>query len=807
MNPTPLVANAAAAPTSSLPLSPSTPSASLPNAIPSEAHSTVESILHVAWKIPLWLIVLLALGLGSMALWLYLSERGRSGKPVRCFLAIIRFALLMSVLWMLAGWSWLRFRSDHPELIVVLDRSASMSTRDGSLSVEPESASEGRTRLDRAMELFDSLGRRERDRLKRQYQLQWFTVAETLDQISASTGSDGWPLGQITADGTSSRLGDGLTRLIQRQAGKGTAAVILVSDGINTSGTTLREAAKAARRAAIPIVAVAVGRQTELPDLRLADLLIDRDVYLGDQVTAEVSVIVSDVPSAQTRIVLRDQTTNKVLDETHVTIAGEQRQVTARLSFVPERAGELALRVEATAILGEQELDNNFVDETVRVQDKTVRVLLVSDTSNYEFRFLKNFLERATQPGSAAAASFEVLTVLQDADPLFVDQDKSALRLIPSQPEQIHQFDAFVLIDFDPQLVSQTSQQAIVDAVALHGAGCIFVSGQGSIARRLEGWPLAKLLPVERSSTPAVAAAQSVDSQWFWQPTALGSSALPMQLAPSIAQSLAVWQRLPGFISLTRVERAKEGAQLLAQAVDRQSANDRLLLITQFAGAGRTALQATDETYRWVNFLGSDLYYQRYWGQMLRWLSRGKLSGTAAPVELLVEPKQANVGQPVRFHVTLGGAQALGASDADVELAIEGTGGRDRILNLTRVDPSSQDYQQLASDLPPGSYRARLVRPIMEAPPSEEFTITAPPGEQATLRVNVEGLRYLSEQSRGRFYLEADAERLFDELPLGKPTRLGALPSQPIWNSWWVAALFITLLTTEWIVRRKCQML
>src|SRR5690606_27843048 len=101
-------------------------------------------------------------------------------------------------------------------------------------------------------------------------------------------------------------------------AGKGTAAVILVSDGINTSGTTLREAAKAARRAAIPIVAVAVGRQTELPDLRLADLLIDRDVYLGDQVTAEVSVIVSDVPSAQTRIVLRDQTTNKVLDETHV---------------------------------------------------------------------------------------------------------------------------------------------------------------------------------------------------------------------------------------------------------------------------------------------------------------------------------------------------------------------------------------------------------------------------------------------------------------------------------------------------------
>lgn len=774
---------------------------------PNDVANTVESILHVAWRIPLWLIVLLALGLGSMALWLYFSERGRVGRPMRCFLAIIRFALLMSVLWMLAGWSWLRFRSDQPELIVILDRSASMSTRDVASRDEPNSASDGRSRLERAIELFDSLGRRERERLRRQYQLQWFTLAETLDQLPVSTSGDGWPLGQITADGASSRLGDGLTRLIQRQAGKGTAAVIFVSDGINTSGAALSEAAKAARRAAIPIVAVAVGRQTELPDLRLADLLIDRNVYLGDQVTAEVSVIASDVPTTQTRIVLRDRATDKVLDETRVTIAGEQRQVSARLSFVPERAGELALRVEASAIPGEQELDNNYVDETVGVQDKTIRVLLVSDTSNYEYRFLKSFLERAKQPDSAAAASFELQTVLQDADSLFVDQDKSALRLVPSQPEQINQIDVFVLIDFDPQLISQTSQQAIVDAVALHGAGCIFVSGQGSIARRLEGWPLAKLLPVEQSSTSGVAVVQPAGGEFFWRPTALGSSALPMQLAPSIAQSLAVWQRLPDFVSLARVERAKDGAQLLAQSVNRQSASDSPLLITQFAGAGRTALQASDETYRWTSFLGSDLYYQRYWGQMLRWLSRGKLSGAAAPVELLVEPKQTTVGQPVRFQVTLGGAQTLDAGDAVVELAIEGTGGRDRTLKLTRVEPSAQVYQLLASDLPPGSYRARLVRPIVEDPPSEEFTISAPPGEQATLRVNVEGLRDLSEQSRGRFYLEADAESLFDELPLGKPTRLGALPSQPIWNSWWVAALFILLLTTEWILRRKCQML
>lgn len=56
------------------------------------------------------------------------------------------------------------------------------------------------------------------------------------------------------------------------------------------------------------------------------------------------------------------------------------------------------------------------------------------------------------------------------------------------------------------------------------------------------------------------------------------------------------------------------------------------------------------------------------------------------------------------------------------------------------------------------------MRPISEAPPTADFTVTAPPGEQASLRANVEGLKQLAEQSRGRFYLEMQAERLFDEL-------------------------------------------
>ena len=722
---------------------------------------------------------------------------------MRSWLAGLRLVLLLLVLWMLSGWSWLRFKSDQPELIVVLDRSASMSTRDTGDAGSDRQPS----RLERAVDLFRNRSPREMRRLRQQYQWQWYTVGETLEPLAdpGAAEPEAWP--SLVADDPHSRLGDGLTRLIQRQTGKGTAAIIFLSDGINTSGAALSEAAKAARRAAIPILAVPLGRQMELPDVRLADLLVDRELYLGDQVAIEVNVIANDVPATETRITIRDMATERLLDETRVTLSAQQRQVAARLNFVPDQAGELRLRIEAAAVEGEKELDNNAVEASVQVHDKTIRVLLISEMPSYEFRFLKSFLERSMQAESPDTASFELHSVLQDADPLYVDQDATALRLVPSNSEAVAQYDTFVLMDVAPTLISQSSQQAMVEAVLQHGAGMIFVSGQGSPARRLEGWPLATLLPVERSSRVLGTTAASTSGQLRWQLTPLGSGALPLQLAGTLQENQAVWQRLPDFLSIGRIEQLKGGAQVLSQAVDRQSGDAAPVLITQFAGAGRSVLQATDETYRWSSFLGSDLYYQRYWGQMLRWLSRGKLTASEGQMELQVEPPQSDVGQAIRFQVTLGGPRSEAGQLGEVEVDIDSGGARLQTLRLPRVTQAANVYQATVQNLPPGNYRAALSQPLSDSPPSQEFSVTAPPGEQATLRANLEGMRQLAEQSRGKLFEEATAQRLFDQLPPGKPTRLGPLPSQPLWNAWWVAALFVGLITCEWILRRRCQML
>ena len=147
----------------------------------------------------------------------------------------------------------------------------------------------------------------------------------------------------------------------------------------------------------------------------------------------------------------------------------------------------------------------------------------------------------------------------------------------------------------------------------------MFIHGNDNFLNEIQGWPLADLLPAEPPRFPS-----SMSGRYQWQSTTLGRSALPLQLELSNRSSERFWESLPSFTSLGSIGSLKLGAQVLAEA----SLNEERtpLLITQFAGAGRVGLQCTDETFLWTSASGSDVYHQRYWGQMLRWLSRGKLA-------------------------------------------------------------------------------------------------------------------------------------------------------------------------------------
>jgi hypothetical protein len=191
----------------------------------------------------------------------------------------------------------------------------------------------------------------------------------------------------------------------------------------------------------------------------------------------------------------------------------------------------------------------------------------------------------------------------------------------------------------------------------------------------------------------------------------------------------------------------------------------------------------------------------------LRWLSRGRLSGDEQHSRLVIEPRRAKLSQPIRFELQLGKDADARASEGHAELTLEDSAGKKSTLPLARDVGASRTFSATKSDLPPGDYRAVVFQPSLQQPPSESFTVVTPPGEQANLRADWTALRQLAEQSRGRFYVASESQRLFDDLPPGKPARLGTLPPVPLWNSSWVATAFVILLACEWLLRRRSRML
>jgi len=816
------------------------------------ATASIESVLQADWPLPLWVTIVAAIAVMVLVGALYWSERGRASRALRMVLATVRFTLLALVVWMWAGWSWLQYRSDKPELLIMIDRSASMDTPDGKVdSTYSEShrggtgsSRESMSRLAVAKQILASVKPRDRERLERAYQLRWLLVDEVAERAGFALDTIAQDLEQVVASGGQSRLGDSLSSAISSQAGRGTAAIVFLSDGINTSGTPLSAAAAMARSAAIPVFAVATGQELALPDVRLADLLIDEAVFLGDQVTLMVTVSMSDVAEGNLTVRLRDQSSGEVLDQQPLKLDKQHSQQQISLAFVPKRAGEMLLQVDVSEAAGETNLENNSLQRSINVQDKTLRVLLVQRQPSFEFRFLKNLLQRS-QATDARSASFELNSVLQESDTEYVEQDAAAIRLVPSDAATLATYDVFIFGDINPDLISRSAQEAIFEQVTASGAGCIFIAGRDTPLASLVGWPLGDLLPVQidGATKNRIHVGEGDLSSFVWSPTTLGSAALPLQLAESSEASAKIWSAIPAAVSLYTAFSPKVGSQVLAIGSSQtvtdsgrtgsQTTGVQLpLLISQFAGAGRVALQATDETYRWSSFGGGDRYHQRYWEQMLRWLSRGRLSGDGQQSQLIVEPRRAKWSQPIRFELQLGkdadtktsggrldegrvdggrlegGRLGVGRLDGDrAELMIEDANGKKIALPLARDLGASRTLSATKSDLPPGSYRAVVFQPSLPQPPSESFNVVTPPGEQANLRADWNAMRQLAEQSRGRFYFANQAQRLFDELPAGKPARLGTLPPLPLWNSPWVAAIFVLLLTSEWLLRRKARML
>jgi hypothetical protein len=507
----------------------------------------------------------------------------------------------------------------------------------------------------------------------------------------------------------------------------------------------------------------------------------------------------------------------------------------------PTKPGDVEYVVEVTQAEDETNHDNNRQQRTVAVRDEKIRVLLVHGYPSYEFRFLKTLLERDR--------TIQLATYLQDADPEFAEQDKTALRSFPIGRDELFEYDVLVIGDVDPRLLPRSVWQNMREFAAKKGGGVAFLAGPRSLPWLYRDNPhVSALLPIEIDALPPTADNElpaEVSRGFVAKPTPLGLQSPAFQLGDTPAATEGIWRNLAPLYWLVDVGKLKPGAQVLAEGpsywsttgshaprgnlITRRSGSADPMLTTQsienvrshaergnesqavpiiifqYVGSGRVLFHAIDSTWRWRIGAG-DTYFGRYWVQTIRFLARGKLiSGRGA--QLAADRREYEQGDAVQLRARFLDPRLAPAGN-EVTVLLNAEGQPRRSVTLGRNPAIDGIFEGTLTDLAQGQYEVLIAEPQLPGnPPSTRFSVVGRAGELARTEMDAAALAAAAETTRGKFYTIANAERLLAELPAGRRVPLQNLPPIPLWNRWWLVMAFLACITSEWILRKRKGML
>lgn len=791
-----------------------------------------------------WLLIGLTFSAVLATLLLYRLEVRGAGSIKRLIVPFgLRLAAICLAVWIFLPQLQLSFqRQGWPDIAVIIDTSMSMSVVDEWSSMEEakaaeqlelQSATAEASRFQLAKALLNDPGENWLGRLvgERQYKTHLFRLDERPSLLQPILDEEGLAeartmLNQMLPDGEESRLGDGINSVLKSFRGGSLSAIVILTDGIVTTGDDLSRAARRASRAGVPIYFVGIGDSQEPLDFALTDIQAEDLVLTGDELIFEARVLARGGPlPKQVPVILSEKIGNSLteLSRTEVKPDPSGRPVPFRLTTIPEEPGDRTYVLEIPEQEGETELSNNRIEKPVYVTDsRTLRVLYIEGYPRYEFRFVKALLEREAELGTGSK-SVELSTLLLDASTGYAEQDKSALRTLPTQKE-LFDYDVVILGDIEPNSIPRAGSffQDLSEFVKVRGGGLLFIAGSRANPQQFFNTALSELLPIVPEPSQEAPANDNFPPEGFRPSLSSYGQTHPLfRFSSDEGENAQIWAGLQPLIWYSTGYKRKKAAEVLAYHPERSAAegigDKHPIVLQQFVGAGRVVFFGTDETWRW-RFRQDEDRFNQFWAQAVRVLARNRISRIELRTDKQTSYRQ---GDPIRVTVQFPDDAPPPDENANVSVTIDRTPLTDEsgqpigpppdreTVKLSKVEGTRAKFETLLTRTPVGSYNLTLNTPEVEAnTPKAEAKVLPPPGEMERLQLDAAAMTRAAAESRGYYLTIATAQELFDKLPLAEPVMLSQpVPPIPVWNHALLYLLLIGILGMEWWIRRSARLL
>ncbi|MGI9204390.1 MAG: hypothetical protein ACR2Q3_10295 [Woeseiaceae bacterium] len=583
-------------------------------------------------------------------------------------------------------------------------------------------------------------------------------------------------------------IADSLLRILDEARFSPLAAVVLSSDGADTSGGLTADELDEIAAFGVPVHTIGVGRSAMPEDIELSDVTVPDRALPGATLSARVTVQ-HDAPSS-TRIKVYDG--DDLLQLVPLELAADVGSTTAWIDVELGAAGPHELRFSVDGNAGEPELRNNTRATLVDVANQEYRILYFEGEPRWEYKFLRRAVGSDEDLGIA--------TLLRVSPNKFYRQGiDSAEQLqdgFPATRDELFTYDALIVGSVEAASLSEEQQIMIRDFVSERGGSLLMLAGPSGLGNG--GWGQSAIADVLPARLPATTTDSFHRKKATVTLTPQGADNQMLRFAAAADENRDAWRELPQVADYQLTGSLKPAAVTLVNA--ETDVGQIPLLITQPFGRGHTYILATGGTWRWQMSLPvDDLKHETFWRQMLR----GLVASAPENVSLVA------TGSPGDTDITL---RAEFRDDAfnpvdDVGVTVVVSHDTGETFSVPMQPDGNEAGVFLGQITPPQSgtwYFEALAERDGEPVAVGRATILHEAGqaEHFGFRRNSGLLQRLSEATGGQYFDTDDLSALPDLLRYSS-SGITETEYRSVWDA---PAFFIMLLLLkagEWLLRRR----
>lgn len=622
-------------------------------------------------------------------------------------------------------------------------------------------------------------------------------------------------LAKIDPTGRYSNLGGAVRAALDRSRGSEVAGLVILTDGRRNAGPQGAEIARIIGQRKVPTTLVlGIGDPSETQTMAVTRLDAPERVFQKDPFELSATIASQGYETTSVNVRLERVDDNGVVQPVaaqQVSVGGDVTEAVALFPGIKsEESGAWIYRVEVDPPTGEPAVpDRHRKGRRIEVLGEQTRVLLLSSCASFEYRILRNQLIRDP--------SVEVTCWLQSADEDFPQDGDEDVRIkqLPAEQAELEPYDVVIFLDPNPEKLNKPWCDMVAKHILENGCGLWWICGERFSLKALADdsslAPLVELLPV----VPDVRKAGLIFELGIGFPNELpykltpegaeGLGAKITRIAESKDESRLLWGRMPGFHVSFPVSRLKPAATALVVNTNREfnmvDGSPQPVIATQFVGSARVLFSGVDEIYRWRSI--NEDAYDRLWLKGIRFLYEGRLNAGNSKFKLLLSQERAELGESIRIRadakddtfnplITDAIEVVIALDDKDIET-----------IELLPVEEAPGQYEIVYRPTEVGFFQvvntkhkdATATFQVVPAAIEKEGPVDL--GELASL-AGVEGGRLLR-----------TPQELLDaaqKIPSRTTTDTYRTP-HALWDSWITLALIVTLLSLEWWLRKRFNLL